>query len=96
MKEYVFGNIEIGDAELAVKCIICDNYIPITQREADSIHIKVCDECKTSIKWAKERMKEQEAVYPIKDIARNKRCPKCFSILKGKFCYDCGQAVKWE
>jgi hypothetical protein len=41
-------------------------------------------------------LKEQEAVEPCKDIARNRRCPNCYSILKGKFCHECGQAVKWD
>ena len=45
---------------------------------------------------ALELLKEQEAVEPSKDIARNRRCPKCFTILKGKFCHECGQEVKWE
>ena len=41
-------------------------------------------------------LKEQEAVEPSKDIVGNRRCPKCFTILKGKFCHKCGQAVKLE
>lgn len=41
-------------------------------------------------------LKEQEAVEPIVDSFLNRRCPKCNAVLKGKFCFECGQAVKWE
>ena len=39
-------------------------------------------------------LKDRDAVEPITDIARNRRCPKCLTILKGKFCHVCGQEVK--
>lgn len=41
-------------------------------------------------------LKEQEAVEPITDKGRNRLCPKCKTILKGRFCHECGQEVKWE
>lgn len=41
-------------------------------------------------------MKEQEPLEPIVDSFLNRRCPKCNAVLKGKFCFECGQAVKWK
>ena len=44
----------------------------------------------------KELLKEQEPVEPILDIFLRKRCPSCNTSLKGRFCHECGKAVKWE
>lgn len=41
-------------------------------------------------------LKEQEAVEPILDGFLHKWCPSCRKLLKGKYCHECGQAVKWE
>lgn len=41
-------------------------------------------------------MNEQEPLEPIVDSFLNRRCPKCNAVLKGKFCFECGQAVKWR
>lgn len=41
-------------------------------------------------------LKLQEAVEPILDSFLHKRCPSCRTLLKGKYCHECGQAVKWE
>lgn len=58
--------------------------------------VKGAFKCYNHVSDAIALLKEQEPVEPVKDIARNRRCPKCFTILKGKFCHECGQAVKWE
>ena len=41
-------------------------------------------------------LKEQEPIEPILDSFLHKRCPSCKTLLKGRFCHECGQAVKWE
>lgn len=41
-------------------------------------------------------MKEQKPLEPIVDSFLNRRCPKCNAVLKGRFCFECGQAVKWN
>lgn len=33
---------------------------------------------------------------PVIDRSRNRRCPNCNTILKGKYCYECGTRVKYE
>ena len=38
-------------------------------------------------------LKEQE---PITDRMRNRICPNCGTILKGRYCHECGQAVKFQ
>lgn len=36
---------------------------------------------------------EQE---PVIDSFLNRRCPTCRAILKGRFCFECGQKIKWR
>lgn len=43
-----------------------------------------------------ELLKKQEAVEPIIDSFLHKRCPSCKTMIRGRFCHECGQAVKWE
>lgn len=43
-----------------------------------------------------ELLKRQQRIEPVTDKLRNRRCPKCDTVLKGRFCYECGQAVKWD
>lgn len=33
---------------------------------------------------------------PVIDSSRNRRCPQCNTILKGRFCHECGQGVKLD
>lgn len=47
-------------------------------------------------KAALELLKEQKPMTPETDYMRIQRCPKCKTRLRGKYCYGCGQAVKWE
>lgn len=61
------------------------------------------DHIKTAVDvdpWAKEMaeelLKEQEPLEPVVDSFMNRRCPKCNAVLKGKFCFECGQAVTWR
>lgn len=47
---------------MAVPCILCGTFTDLTEREADMVvHgsriVKVCRECKASVAWAKEQMK---------------------------------------
>jgi len=41
-------------------------------------------------------MKKQEPLEPVVDSFLNRRCPKCNAVLKGRFCFECGQEVKWN
>ena len=41
-------------------------------------------------------LKEQEPVEPILDSFLHKRCPSCKTLLKGRFCHECGKLVRWE
>ena len=46
---------------------------------------------------ALDLLKKQEPMEPITDKWRNYICPVCGDRLRGgKFCMNCGQAVKWE
>lgn len=86
------------DREKVIKGLegMIDYFFDIYRNDTDSYKCAKAQEYSDCAIDVIKLLKEQEAVYPIKDIARNRRCPKCFSILKGKFCYDCGQAVKWD
>ena len=49
--------------------------------------------------WANdaiELLKDHVAMEPLHDRSRNMRCPMCKTILKGRFCHECGQEVKWH
>lgn len=83
-------NLKIGLEEVS------DFFFEIHKKETDEYKVAKAEEYCNIAEEALSLLKKQEAVYPIKDIARNKRCPKCFTILKGKFCHKCGQAVKWD
>lgn len=50
----------------------------------------------TMARNALELLEEQEPVDPKTDKMRNRICPKCNTVLRGRFCHECGQAVKWE
>ena len=39
-------------------------------------------------------LKGQRPKKPVIDEFRNKHCPRCTAVLKGKYCHECGQAVK--
>jgi len=52
-----------------------------------------CDNCDVDENGL---LKEQEAVEPVLDSFLHKRCPSCRALLNGKFCHECGQAVKWD
>lgn len=41
------------------KCIVCGEYIEV--EDSSCVWIKVCDECKKAIKWAKTQMQERNA-----------------------------------
>ena len=83
-------NLKIGLEEVS------DFFFEMYRKETDEYKSAKAKEYCDIAEDALSLLKKQEAVYPIKDIVRNKRCPKCFTILKGKFCHECGQAVKWE
>ena len=59
-KEDKFGHVHISDYRIAVRCLICDGYQEISQEEAESIHILVCDDCKRAMGWLKERIRNQK------------------------------------
>ena len=56
MEEDKFGNVEVAPAKISAKCLICGKYVELTDMEARGICIKVCDECKAAVAWAKTQI----------------------------------------
>lgn len=54
--------INPDDYQIAIHCMICGKEVVRTKHIPVSISelIKVCDDCKEAIAWAKEKMKEKE------------------------------------
>lgn len=50
-----------NDYQIAIHCMICGKEVVRTNRSPVGVAelIKVCDECKKAIAWAKENMKEK-------------------------------------
>ena len=52
--------IRLGDwiePEYGLDCLICGKFVPCHRFE---LGVKICDECKQAVAWAKEKMKEKE------------------------------------
>ena len=51
-----------NDYQIAIRCMICGKEVVRTNRLPVDVAelIKVCDDCKKAIAWAKENMKEKE------------------------------------
>ena len=63
LRENQFGNVQISDCKIAVRCLICDEYQEISQKEAESIHILVCNECKWAMGMLKAMLRERGITY---------------------------------
>ena len=60
-----FGNYVVGtsvDWGYATHCMVCGSTISITAREATGVCLKICDECKQAIKWAKLQMRSKTKI----------------------------------
>ena len=57
-----------------------------------------CERLDVAIETILERNKavKKKPLEPIVDSFLNRRCPKCNAVLKGRFCFECGQEVKWR
>ena len=62
-KKDKFGHVHISDARIATKCIMCDEWIEISQEEAESIHILVCNDCKRAMGMLKAMLRERGMMY---------------------------------
>lgn len=77
----------------------------------ETIENDICNECKEAVQFAKEMkaMCKREMVKSIRTVAKRTfgYCPSCGRGLDSyhdgnsgehitRFCYNCGQAVKWE
>lgn len=47
------------------------------------------------INMSMEALEKQIPIEPI-DKIMYRECPKCGSVDLGKYCIECGQAIKWE
>ncbi len=84
-------NNYVEDSKVLAKCVICGEYIEV--EKADCVWIKVCDDCKRAIEWAKK----QEPVNPEFLPHRKFGCPKCKSVIRlgNPYCWNCGQSLNW-
>lgn len=58
-------NINQVEWEIGTACLICGNTVPCSRMEQEAMRyghsvLKVCDECKKAIEWAKEKMKDRK------------------------------------
>ena len=55
-------NAEDFIGEISASCMICDSSVPLTKMEQEEMRfghyrMKICDDCKNAIEWAKAQMK---------------------------------------
>ena len=103
----IYGNVKISEFQVGTPCMCCGETVILSDAEAHGVCIKLCEDCKEAIKFAKEMKKMCQKQKPIYDDGRY-ICPNCKRILicvtgpddEGRlglnFCINCGQAVKWE
>lgn len=105
----MFGHVQMAEFQIGTPCMCCGETVILNELEAQGVCIKLCDNCKEAIMFAKEikEMCTQKMVDNIRDSERLigvkiGHCPVCGTILfnrvndRTRFCNACGQAVKWE
>lgn len=75
-------------------CINIDDYCNVCDYDGCVFNHGSCE--KDLLADALELLEEKEPMEPTMDHVRNMRCPKCNTVLKGRFCYECGQEVIWH
>jgi hypothetical protein len=73
-----------------------ENVIHALKTLATFKKISSCKTCAQTAEFALVLLKRQEPIDPIIDKKRNRLCPNCCAVLKGRFCHECGQAVLWD